>query len=581
MGLVLSWVVPLHGHDGARGPHTKNVYPLKQFEFEVHAPRTYALFRGLAARCPTPPWFRFTSSGISPMGTKGKHMKTTRRDFLSICGSAGAIAGLPSLSWADEIPKKGGNVRLAVQNGSVSDTLDPAKGAHSGDWTKQFCIFNALTEFNASMMPDLALAERLDSTDGIHWNVVIKKGVHFHDGAELSADDVVYSLARHRDPAAASKAFSIAKEFSEIKANGKYELSITLVRPNFDLPSILGASYFLVVKNGTVDFSRPVGTGPFMVESFVPGSRFAGKKNPNYWKPGLPRLDTVEIVSVPDSAARVNAVLAGDVDICSLVNHGYANQVKGNENVELVVNKLGIYTDLILRQDHPIAGNPDFVAAVRYMQDRKRLVNTVMRGYGVMANDHPVAPWDPYFLEGLPQRPFDLDKAKFHMKKSGLAGQTLEVICQPGIATSVEGAQFLQGFGASVGFNFKVKQVPVDGYWSTYWTKFPITYGSINNRPNVGMIFEMFYTSKSPTNEAQWRNEKMDELLESARAEGDFQKRKAIYGDMQTLAHESSGTVIPVFDVILDGVSKKVRGYRPNPSGMNMGYRFAESVWRA
>ncbi|OZI23270.1 ABC transporter substrate-binding protein [Bordetella genomosp. 9] len=508
-------------------------------------------------------------------------MKTTRRDFFSMCGSAGALASLPSFAWAQETPKKGGNVRFAVQNGSVSDTLDPAKGAHSGDWTKQFCIFNALTEFNDSLIPDLALAERLESTDGVRWHVTIRKGVQFHDGAELSADDVVYSLVRHKDPAAASRGFSIAKDFADVKANGKYEVSITLVRPNFDFPSVLGASYFLVVKNGATDFAKPVGTGPFMVDTFTPGRGFSGKRNPNYWKPGLPHLDTVEIVSVPDNAARVNAVLAGDIDICSLVTHGYADQVKRSNTTDLVVNKLGLYTDLILRQDNPIASNPDFVAAVRYMQDRKRMVDYVMRGYGLIGNDHPVAPWDPYYLEGLPQRPFDLDKAKYHMKKSGVAGQSLEVICQPGIASSVEGAQFLQGFGAAVGFNFKVKQVPTDGYWSTYWGKFPITYGSINNRPNVGMIFELFYTSTSPLNEAKWIDPKMDQLLDAARAQGDFQKRKAIYGDMQTLAHESSGTVIPVFDMILDGVSKKVRGYKPNPSGMSMGYRFAEAVWRA
>ncbi|WP_454827485.1 ABC transporter substrate-binding protein [Paraburkholderia xenovorans] len=510
-------------------------------------------------------------------------MKTSRRDFLSMCAAAGAglAGGLPGVALADEAPKKGGSVRMAVQNGSVSDTLDPAKGAHSGDWTKQFCIFNALMEFNDSLSPSPALAEKLESSDGITWHIAVRRGVHFHDGSELVADDVVYSLARHKDPATTSKAFAIASGFKEIKANGQYEVTLVIDKPNFDLPSVLGSSYFLITKNGAKDFLKPIGTGPFMLGAFTPGGKFTAKRNPNYWKSGPPYLDSVEIIGVPDNAARVNAVLAGDVDICSLVEHPYASQVKSNANVQLVVNKLAIYTDLILRQDNPIAGNKDFVAAVRYMQDRKRMVEDVMRTYGVIANDHPVAPWDPYFLAGLPQREFDLDKAKFHVRKSGLAGQSIEIFCQPGIATSVEGAQFMQSFGAQAGFNFVVRQVPTDGYWSTYWTKRPITYGSISNRPNVGMIFELFYTSKSPTNEARWKDPKLDQLLESARAEGDFNKRKAIYGDMQTLVHDSSGTIVPVFDVILDGVSKNVRGYKPNPSGMNMGYRFAEAVWRA
>jgi peptide/nickel transport system substrate-binding protein len=508
-------------------------------------------------------------------------MKASRRDFLAMFAAAGAATALPGIAMADEAPRKGGNVRMAVQNSSMSDTLDPAKGGHSGDWTKQFCVFNALTEFNGTLTPSNALADKLESTDGMTWHIGLKQGVHFHDGAELTSEDVVYSLARHKDPATASKAFAIASGFKEIKAAGKYELTLVLDQPNFDLPSVLGSSYFLIVKNNTKDFAKPVGTGPFIVDTFTPGGKFSAKRNPNYWKSGLPHLDTVEIIGLPDNSARVNAVLAGDIDICSLVDHRYAGQVKGNANVQLVANKLAIYTDLILRQDHPITGNPDFVSATRCLQDRKRMVNDVMQTYGVIANDHPVAPWDPYYLEGLPQHQFDLDKAKFHLKKGGLVGKSMEIYCQPGIAAAVEGAQFLQSFGAQAGFNFVIRQVPTDGYWSTYWTKRPITYGSISNRPNVGMIFQLFYSSKSPTNEAHWQNPKLDQLLSAARAEGDFNKRKAIYGDMQTLVHESAGTVIPVFDVILDGVSKKVRGYQSNPSGMNMGYRFAEAVWRA
>ncbi|HEY0294811.1 MAG TPA: ABC transporter substrate-binding protein [Bordetella sp.] len=508
-------------------------------------------------------------------------MKSSRRDFLTTLAATATVGTmLPGYSLAAETPKRGGHVRMAIQNGSVADTLDPAKGIHSGDFTKQFCLFNALTEFNNSLTAELALAEHLESTDGSNWHILLKQGVHFHNGDELTAEDVVFSLARHKDPATASKVFSIASNFKEIKAVGKYEVMLALEQPNFDLPLILGSSFFLIIKNGTKDFTKPVGTGPYLVDTFVPGGGFSAKRNPNYWKTGLPYLDSVEIIGVPDNAARVNAVLAGDVDICSLVDHRYADQVKGNNNVQLIVNKLGIYTDLILRQDHPITGNPDFVSAVRYLQDRNRLVNTAMRTYGLVGNDHPVAPWDPYFLEGLPQRSFDLDKAKYFIKKSGLAGQSMEVICQPGLSPSVEGALFLQSLGEQVGFNFIVKQVPVEGYWANYWTKYPITYGSVTNRPTVGMIFELYYGSKSPLNEAKWRDPKLDQLLTSAYAEGDFKKRKAIYGDLQTLVHESAGTLVPVFDVILDGVSTTVRGYYTRPSGMNMGFRFAEVVWR-
>lgn len=508
-------------------------------------------------------------------------MLESRREFLNLCGAAGMAALLPVTGFADEKARKGGHVRMAIQNGSLADTLDPAKGIHSGDFTKQFCIFNALTEFDDTLKPGYALAETIESADGLTWHIAIKKGIHFHDGAELSSADVVFSLARHKNPETVSKVFALAKNFKEVSATGKYTVTLQLERADFDFPSVLGSSFFLIVKDGTRDFARPVGTGPFIVDRFVPGGPFSAKRNPNYWKSGLPHLDSVEIIGVPDSPARVNAVLAGDIDICSLVDHKYAAQVKASPDVTLVVNKLGIYTDLVLRSDNPVTGNADFVSAMRYLQDRDRLVSTAMQGYGVVANDQPVAPWDPYFLQGLPQTSFDLDKARYFIKKSGLAGQSMEIVCQPGIASAVEGAQWIQSYGAQAGFNFVVKQVPTEGYWANYWTKRPITYGSVTNRPTAGMIFDVYYSSQSPLNEAHWRSPRVDELLASARAEPDFKKRKAIYGDLQTFVHANSGTVIPVFDVILDGVSKTVRGYRTKPSGMNMGFRFAEYVWRA
>src|SRR5439155_16161691 len=118
--------------------------------------------------------------------------------------------------------------------------------------------------------------------------------VAFHDGKKLTAADVVYSLNRHKDTSVGSKAKSLAEQMTAIKATGSNEVQITLSAPNADLPVVLGAFHFLIVKDGTTDFSTAVGTGPYTCQEFKPGVPSIAVRNHGYWKPGQPYLDEIE-----------------------------------------------------------------------------------------------------------------------------------------------------------------------------------------------------------------------------------------------------------------------------------------------
>ena len=530
--------------------------------------------------------FRKEFSQANPTLTQAiTDVAITRRGMMKLL-SAGAVMstgliGFPEFSFAAETPVMGGKLRAAVANASATDTLDPARGSNSGDYCRQFMFYSGLTELDKDLKAQPALAESIESSDGKVWQVKLRSGVTFHNGKALTAADVIYSLNRHKDPAVASTAITLASQIADIKAVSDSELTLTLTQPNFDLPSLLATSAFLIVPDGTKDFSKAIGTGPFVLKEFQPGVRTVGTKNKNYWKPGLPRLDEVELMGVTDPAARVNALMSGDLQMVSTLSAGDVNRLRKNGQFNVLESKSGMYSDLIIRTDRAPGNNADFVLAMKYLQPRELIVKTVLQGFGDIGNDTPVPPWHPMFNKDLPQRPLDLDKAKFHIKKANMAGAKIEIITTPNIEGAVEGGQLVQQIARSAGLNVAVRRVPYDGYWSAHWMKDPIGYGSVNPRPTLDMLFSQFYLSSAPWNESGWKNEQFDQLVAAARGESDQGKRKQMYGDMQKLVYDNCGTLIPAFISSMDGCSKKVKGVEAWPSGMMMGYRFHEFAWLA
>ncbi len=188
------------------------------------------------------------------------------------------------------------------------------------------------------------------------------------------------------------------------------------------MPVILGTPQFMIVKDGTTDFSKGIGTGPFLAKEFTPGVRSVAVRNPNYWKPGKPYLDQIEYFSIQDETARVNALLAGDVHIAAQIEPRLVRRVNATPDFAVLETASGNYNDFIFRQDADPTRNPDLVLAVKYLFDRQQMRTALG---GVVGNDQPVDPSNRYYNAALPQRPYDPDKAKFHFQKSGLGSTAL------------------------------------------------------------------------------------------------------------------------------------------------------------
>ena len=510
---------------------------------------------------------------------------TSRRDMLRLVAALGLTAtgaasllSLPSDARA-QAPRRGGRVRAAGISMSAADTLDPAKGSHSTDYTRHYLFYSGLTQLDGSLTPQPALAEEIRHEKAQLWTFTLRKGARFHDGSPLTPADVVYSLTRHKNPAIASKVKTVAEQFAEVKASGPNQVQVRLATPNADLPVILAASHFLIIKDGAADFATANGTGPFTCKEFKPGVRTLAARFEGYWKPGRPYLDEVELIGIPDEPARVNALLAGDVQLALAINARSTGRVKSAPGFAILETKSGLYTDLIMRQDKAPTNNPDFVLAMKHLIDREQVRNAIFRGFAVVANDQPLPPTHRYFNAGIPQRPFDLDKAKFHLQKSGLAGQKLTVVASAAAEGSIDMAVLLQQSAQKIGLTLQVNRVPGDGYWSNHWMKHPLGFGNVNPRPSADLLFTQFFKSDAPWNVSGWKNEPFDQLLLAARAEADDAKRKALYGDMQVLIHEKCGVGIPVFMSFVDGFTTKLKGLASIPVGGFMGYMFAEHVW--
>lgn len=508
----------------------------------------------------------------------------TRRDVLAMltaCGMqatvAGGIASLATSAHA-QTPKRGGRIRVAGATASANDTLDPAKQSNQTDYSRCNMLYNGLTSLDATLSPQPALAESFNTQDAKTWVFSLRKGVVFHDGKALSPADVVFSLMRHKDPATASKAKVLAEQIEAVRASGPNEVTVVLSAPNADLPVILGTSHFQIVKDGTTDFSAGIGTGPYKLKEFKPGVRSVTVRNEAYWKPGKPYLDEIEFVGIGDENARINALLSGGMDLVGVINPRAVARVKGTPGFAIMTTQSGQYTDLILRKDMGPGANPDFVMAMKYLFDREQMKKTIALDHAVLGNDQPIDPTNRFYFKDLPQRPFDLDKAKFHLQKSGVSGK-IPVVASPAAMYSVEIALLLQQTGQRIGLDLDVKRMPVDGYWSNHWLNSPVGFGNVNPRPNADTLLTQFFKSDAAWNESRWKSAQFDQLLLAARSEIDLAKRKQMYADMQTMIHNEAGIGIPMFLASIDGYSTKLKGLSPIPVGGLMGYMFSENVW--
>lgn len=485
-------------------------------------------------------------------------------------------AALPAFSS----PVQGGRLVIGTNGGAAGDSLDPTRLTSAGHGIMGYTLGNCLTEIERDGELVGELAESWEaSADALEWRFNLRQGVTFHNGAPMTSADVIYSINLHRGEDSQSGAKGLLSGIADIQPDGDNVIVVTMAAANADVPYLLADFHLLIVPDGTEDFTAGIFTGPYQLEDFAPGERLLASRNPNYWKSDRAHAAEVEVVFIEDNTARISALVTGELHIAGRVDPQSAALIDGAPGTRIENHPAAGHRPLLMLTDRAPFDNADLRLAVKYALDRPQILETVMAGFGSIANDHPIPPTDPFFAADIPQREFDLDRARFHLEQSGFDG-TLQLHTSNVTFSGAEAmsALFQQTAGAA-GLNVEIAREPADGFWSNVWMQEPFVSGAWGGRPTADIMLTTAYSSEASWNDTMWRRADFDQILALARAETDFDRRKAYYHDAQLMIHEDGGAAIPFFVNNVDGLRDEVQGYYPAGSYEMSGLRVAERVW--
>jgi len=509
----------------------------------------------------------------------------TRREFVgrtTAMGVSAALAGalFTKAAHAEE-PKKGGTIRIGMQGGESTNSLDPALAASEVPFQVNMTWGEMLVDVNPDGTIDHRIAEEVSSSsDATEWKFKIRSGVTFHNGAAVTADDVIATLKRHTDEKSQSGALGIVQGISEMKAEGDM-VTLKLSAANADLPYLMADYHLMIQPGGGVDNpAAGIGAGPYVVDVNEPGVRHTFKKNPNYFDSSIGHADEVEILVINDNTARTAALQSGQVHMINRVDPKIVELLKGVPGVQIrAVPGRGHYV-FIMHVDKAPFDNNDLRMALKLAINRQEQVDKILGGLGSRGNDFPINSAYPFFDDSIEQREYDAAKAAEFYKKSGHDGSPIILATAPGaFPGAVDAANLFAASAKAAGIPLEVKLEPDDGYWSNVWNVAPFCASYWGGRPVQDQMYSTAYLSTAEWNDTKFKNAKFDELLLAARGELDAAKRKGQYSEMAHILRDEGGLILPMFNDFVSGVSETVGGWIDDPNGELMNGRAQVRCW--
>ena len=513
--------------------------------------------------------------------------KLNRRAFLGRAAAVGMTAASANLMLASGLraaePVKGGTMKLGLQGGGSTDSLDPALA--SNQVTFQICkmIGDPLVELDPNGGPVIPrLAESVNSDDSATvWTFKIRKGVKFHNGATMTPEDVVATVERHSDEESKSGALGVVKGIKEMRVNGD-DVVMTLDSPNADFPYLM-ADYHLVVQpnGGKDDPTSGIGTGAYKVVVNEPGVRHVFEKFDEYWDDSMGHVDTVEITVINDNTARTSALQSGQVHYINRIDPKVAGLLDRAPNVTVTqASGKGHYVFIMHCNTAPFDNN-DLRLALKYAINREEMVEKILRGYGSVGNDFPINAAYPLFPEGIEQRTYDPDKAKFHFEKSGHSGPITLRTSDVAFSGALDATALFQQSAAAAGIELDIRREPGDGYWTDVWNAQPFCASYWGGRPVQDQMYSTAYLSTADWNDTRFNNEQFDKLLSEAKGELDEAKRKEMYREMAMLVRDEGGLICPMFNDFVAAHNEDLQGWIKDPNQENMNGYVTHKCWIA
>ncbi|MGE5134149.1 MAG: ABC transporter substrate-binding protein [Gemmatimonadota bacterium] len=507
-----------------------------------------------------------------------------RRQFLRGIAAAGTAAGAGSLLAAcggsgagasrqpgrGSLPRRrGGNLKLGLTGGSSSDTLDPHKSLTYLDTSRLQSLYQPLVQLNALAQVEYVLAESITPQRGSlsEWVIRLRPGVTFHNGRDFTADDVIFTFQRVFTGNFTGKFGLGPIDLRNTRALDKRTVLVKLTKPFASFVQQLAAFWYtLYVAPADLNPARPVGTGPFAYQSFTPGQRSVFVRNPHYWKPGLPYVDTLTIIDFSDNTTLQDALVTGVIHGAGALDGPQIAALATTGGVRTVASKSGEIIPFTMRVDQPPFNDVNVRQAMRLLVDRPQMIDSALDGYGVVAND-VFSPYDPGFDHSL-VRPAqgDVQQARFLLKKAGREGLTVTLTTSAVATGTVAMATVLAAQAKAAGVTIKINNVPSGVFFGPSYLKWEFAQDYYNYYPYLSQVAESMLDG-SPFNETHTGNARYQSLYDQANATASPSLRAEILHEMQTFDFTQGGYIIPAFIDTLDAYSDKITGYTPAKVG--------------
>jgi peptide/nickel transport system substrate-binding protein len=496
--------------------------------------------------------------------------------------ASGAAVPKPSQAPAASAgaAKPGGVLRIGAER-DVAD-LDPHTTKVGWDINLMQEVYSSLVRPGPDLLPQPDLATQWEFKDPQTLSFTLRQGVKFHNGREVTSDDVKYSLDRIRDPKVPASYASAISSIDSVDAPDKYQVVLKLKRPdpavlnNLSLPSMAIVAKEAVEPQPVGLKKTMMGSGPFKFKEQVPGQRIVLLKNPDYYIKGQPLLDEIDIIPLLDETARTNALKSGQVDYIEPVppkdikalQAEKSFVVSGGPNLSFVGASLNTskkpFDDVKVRQ------------ALAYGISRDEVVQKAFDGYAQPLWGPPLIP--PYWAGNTDKYySYDANKAKQLLADAGYSG---------GLKTSIKigtGTSYHPPFAAVVQSELKkvgvdVQIIPLDGAVANKdWTDgnfemYPIRWwGSDFIDPDGA--FRPLFTCKGSYNNSRFCDATFDQLLDKGLATTSIDGRKAAYKDaMKELADQQPWVYLVSFDRN-QAYRSYVKGYTAYPNSSQYSLR--------
>ena len=501
--------------------------------------------------------------------------------------------------WPAHAATRGGTLVFARATDCLY--LDPVHTAQNADIWISLNIYDTLLQPTAdgkAVQPGLA-AEHSFSNDGRTLTLKLRPGLKFSDGSPLLASDAAWSLNRAATKETGGEFRFLLAAIDKVDAKGDDTVVVSLSHAD---PTILQAlatfnagimpeKLVMAATGANLEekskafAEKPVGSGPFSLQSWKRGTEMVLQRNPNYWRPAadgkpLPYLDAIRLQIIPDDATRILKLKAGEVDIAEFVPYSRVTELKADPKLNMVLfpaaqmNYFALNSRPTLKDGSKNPLNDVRVRqALNYATNKPALIQIVSYGTGTPAQSFMPMSTPMAYGEG-PLYPYDLAKAKALLAEAGYA-QGFEITCLvlAGSADDAAKTVALQQMWAPLGVKLKIEQLESATRLARYnagdfqmrtslWTN------DINDPGQVTSIFAYFPTRSN--NRGGWQDKRNDELYEASQKELDPAKRAAMFKEIQQRYAAAAPIIFSMEVPYPVAMLKKVHGFVQIPLGNNM-----------